>query len=253
MILKQLKLPALIWDIEKQMNTYTFKTNLRCGECLKKISPTLDGDSSIIKWKVDLSSKDKTLEVSTSKDPSFIQDILKNLGYEASLIQEQIKSSVSFFTKYKPLFIIFFYISFVSTLLTVKMNQGTFSLDIFNHLFMAAFFIVFSFFKMLDLQKFADAYSTYDIIAAKSRSYALAYPFLELSFGVLYLINPHSTFLNGTVAVVMAISSIGVIKSVMHKRKIQCACLGTIFQLPMSTLTIVEDLLMLTMALLLLF
>ncbi len=36
------------------------------------------------------------------------------------------------------------------------------------------------------------------------------------------------------------ISSIGVIQSVMKKRKIQCACLGTVFNLPMSTVAIIE-------------
>jgi hypothetical protein len=46
----------------------------------------------------------------------------------------------------------------------------------------------------------------------------------------------------------MGISSIGVIKSVLNKRKIQCACLGAVFNLPMSTVTIIEDLLMVAMA-----
>jgi len=35
--------------------------------------------------------------------------------------------------------------------------------------FMAGFFLVFSFFKLLDLRGFADAYQSYDIIARRSR------------------------------------------------------------------------------------
>jgi hypothetical protein len=35
---------------------------------------------------------------------------------------------------------------------------------------------------------------------------------------------------------------------VASKTKIQCACLGTVFQLPMSTVTIVEDVGMVLMA-----
>jgi hypothetical protein len=46
----------------------------------------------------------------------------------------------------------------------------------------------------------------------------------------------------------MAVSSIGVIQSVFQKRKIRCACLGTVFNLPMSTVTLVEDGLMIAMA-----
>jgi hypothetical protein len=50
----------------------------------------------------------------------------------------------------------------------------------------------------------------------------------------------------------MSFSALGVIQSVLNKTKIRCACLGTVFQLPMSTITIVEDLGMALMALLML-
>jgi hypothetical protein len=46
----------------------------------------------------------------------------------------------------------------------------------------------------------------------------------------------------------MGFSSIGVIQSVLDKRKIRCACLGAVFNLPMSTVTIIENLLMVVMA-----
>jgi len=39
-----------------------------------------------------------------------------------------------------------------------------------------------------------------------------------------------------------------VIQSVLNKKKIQYACLGTVFNLPMSTVTSVEDMLMVSMA-----
>jgi hypothetical protein len=56
------------------------------------------------------------------------------------------------------------------------------------------------------------------------------------------------TAVNLTTLVVMSVSSIGVIQSVLQKRKIRCACLGTVFNLPMSTVTLVEDGLMIAMA-----
>jgi hypothetical protein len=46
----------------------------------------------------------------------------------------------------------------------------------------------------------------------------------------------------------MGVSTIGVIESLRAKRKFQCACLGTVFNLPMSTITLIEDLLMVGMA-----
>jgi hypothetical protein len=43
---------------------------------------------------------------------------------------------------------------------------------------------------------------------------------------------------------------VGVVRSVVRKSETQCACLGTVFNLPMSYVTIVEDGIMLAMALL---
>ena len=120
-----------------------------------------------------------------------------------------------------------------------------------NH-FMAGFFIVFSFFKFLNLRAFADSYAMYDIIAKKIPVYGYVYPFIELLLGIAFLtaFNPFLT--NVATIIIMGISSIGVIESVLNKKKIQCACLGTVFNLPMSSITIVEDLLMVSMSLIML-
>jgi hypothetical protein len=47
---------------------------------------------------------------------------------------------------------------------------------------------------------------------------------------------------------VMSISIIGVLQTVFNKEKIKCACLGAVFNIPMSTVTIIEDLLMILMS-----
>jgi hypothetical protein len=47
----------------------------------------------------------------------------------------------------------------------------------------------------------------------------------------------------------MGFGAIGVIRAVRQKQAIQCACLGTVFQLPMTRVTIIEDLLMVIMSL----
>ena len=58
---------------------------------------------------------------------------------------------------------------------------------------------------------------------------------------------------NGNTAIIMAVSLAGVLLAVLSKSSIRCACLGTVFQLPMSTVSIIEDGLMLAMALFMLF
>jgi hypothetical protein len=46
----------------------------------------------------------------------------------------------------------------------------------------------------------------------------------------------------------MAVGLAGVIRAVVSKQSIRCACLGTGFNLPMSTVTIIENSVMLVMA-----
>ena len=116
-------------------------------------------------------------------------------------------------------------------------------------LFMAGFFLAFSFFKMLDLAGFASAFRGYDVLARAMPGYAIAYPFIELALGLAYLTDSAPTLTNAVTAVMMAVGLIGVVRAVMSRQTIRCACLGTGFNLPMSTVTIIENSVMLAMAL----
>lgn len=154
--------------------------------------------------------------------------------------------SKSWFGTYKPLLIIGSFITGVS-LITAE-HQGAVHGMMFMSHFMAGFFLVFSFFKLLNLKGFAESYAMYDLLAKKIPAYGYAYPFIELGLGIGYLTHPDSFSLNLVTAVVMGFSSLGVIESVLNKKKIRCACLGDVFNLPMSTVTIIEDLLMVGMS-----
>jgi hypothetical protein len=114
--------------------------------------------------------------------------------------------------------------------------------------FMAGFFLVFSFFKLLDIPAFATAYAGYDLLAARWNGWGLVYPFVELALGIAYLSNFNPLLTHWATIIVMGFSAIGVIRAVTNKIQIQCACLGTVFKLPMSTVTIVEDVGMVLMA-----
>jgi copper chaperone CopZ len=149
-------------------------------------------------------------------------------------------------TTYKPLLLIVGFIAGVTLL--VQYPFADFSAMLWMRHFMAGFFIVFAFFKLLNLQGFATSYRMYDIVAAKWAGWGYIYPFVELALGVLYLLNIAPVFTNWATVVVLGVSSIGVIKSNLDKKQIKCACLGDVFNLPMSTVTIVEDLSMVAMA-----
>ena len=119
----------------------------------------------------------------------------------------------------------------------------------FERFLMAVFFLVFGLFKLLDLPGFVMSYIGYDLIARKSTSYAYAYPFIELFLSLGYFLN--WPWINWPTFILMSIGSIGVLRQLLRGSKIKCACLGTYVKLPLTTVSLVEDLAMGIMALLL--
>jgi hypothetical protein len=127
-------------------------------------------------------------------------------------------------------------------------SWGGLSLANFFRVFMGAFFLVFGLFKLFDLRGFAMSYTGYDIIAKRWLSYAYIYPFIEIALALGYFFHVPST--EWVTLVVMVIGSIGVFKELMRGSKIKCACLGTYIKLPLTTVSLVEDVAMGIMALL---
>ena len=113
---------------------------------------------------------------------------------------------------------------------------------------MSGFFLIFSFFKLLDIQGFAASYQSYDLMAKVLPAYGFVYPFLEFSLGMAWAIEGGTFSVALSTVILMGFSAIGVITAVTRKQNIHCACLGTAFNLPMSTVTIIEDLIMVGMA-----
>jgi hypothetical protein len=173
--------------------------------------------------------------------------------YPKYKIDNSIENKVeqTWFNTYKPVLLLFIYIILIS--LTVSIKKSVFEFHLFMNTFMGGFFIAFSYFKLLNLKDFANSYSMYDIIAKKIKSWGYIYAIIELLLGILYIINFNPVLLNSITIIIMSISLIGVLKSVLNKNKIQCACLGNVFNLPMSALTIIEDGLMILMSLIMLF
>jgi copper chaperone CopZ len=145
-----------------------------------------------------------------------------------------------------PLFLIVGYVAGAVALVAWVERPASMA-DPMRH-FMAGFFLAFSFFKLLDLRGFVDAYRSYDIPARLVPAWAWAYPFVELALGVAYLVNFQPRLTNWVTLVVMLVGAVGVLRALLDKRQIRCACLGTALNLPMTKVTLVEDLGMAAMA-----
>ena len=86
------------------------------------------------------------------------------------------------------------------------------------------------------------------MIAKHFKPWGYAYPFIELALGFAFLFGYNMITLSWIALVLSVVGAIGVIQANLNKQTIQCACLGTVFQLPMSVVTIVENLGMAAMA-----
>jgi copper chaperone CopZ len=241
--------------------THTYKvTGMTCGKCLETVKSTLSKIKGIQKVDVTLDPPQAVITMSTHIPTSIMNKHLASAGKysleETESMHHEMSAAVindnaipeerPFFIAYKPILLVFGYLIGITIL--NELSKSSFNYMSAMHLFMGGFFLIFSFFKLLDIKGFAYSYMTYDIIAKKWIGWGFIYPFIELSLGLAYLF--HFAILEATIItlVVMSVSSIGVIQSLIAKRKIQCACLGTVFNLPMSKITLIEDLLMVVMA-----
>jgi hypothetical protein len=217
---------------------------MRCQDCVEKVRLALLNNHISHNLIFDMKSPDKTVEFlgdDNQKNEAII--ILKKLGYQAyEIAAEQNK-----FLTYKPLILIGLYILLATAL--VEISAASFNFMRAMNIFMGTFFIFFSFFKFLDIKSFADAYTSYDIIAKRIIIYAYFYPLIELSLGVLYILHIWPIMTNIVTIFLMIIGNVGVYKILKSKQVIQCACLGTVFKLPMTKITLFENSLMLLMAL----
>lgn len=237
------------------MTVLKLKTDLRCGACVKAIQPLFDSEPGIARWSADVSSPDKVLSVEGDVvTVAKVDHLLQRKGYRvlaeipsvSPISPATSTDSVQPKTSYYPLVLILMYLFGAVGLAEVA--AGEFDPMRAMRDFMAGFFLVFSFFKLLDVSNFAMSYSSYDIVARRWLGYGYVYPFLELGLGAAYLADFLPWATNLATLVVMGISTVGVAQSLLARRKIRCACLGAVFNLPMSAVTLIEDLLMISMA-----
>lgn len=229
---------------------------MTCGGCVARVKQLIESVPGVTKANVQLEHPQAEIISTNGLDISFLQNVLGK--YEISPLQKVIAATQpteTFKTNdlpekslqtYKPLILIVAFIAGVTLLAQYPFSE--FSAMLWMRHFMAGFFIVFAFFKMLNIGGFVNSFAMYDVIAQRSKTWAYAYPFVELALGVAYLIHFNPLITNVVTLIVLGIGTIGVVQSNLSKRPIKCACLGDVFNLPMSTVTIVENVSMLIMA-----
>lgn len=240
--------------------THIYKiSGMTCNGCLAKVQSLLSPVNGVSNVNIDLKTGEAAINMTKHVPVAQLRDALKEYPkYQLEEVNHQPTQPAamqeeeerSWIQTYKPVILIFAYLTGITLL--IEWEHGSFQLMRWMNFFMGGFFLVFSFFKLLNLRGFAESYGMYDILAKRWPGWGYIYPFVELLLGISFLTGFEPMFTNAVTLIVMGVSIIGVLQSVMNKRKIKCACLGDVFNLPMSTITIIEDALMIGMSALML-
>jgi cation transport ATPase len=232
-------------------------TGMTCNGCRTSVEDKLNGLPDVIKASVDLDKSEAQIEMSQHISIEKLQSTLSD-KYLISEQKEQnvyepptdiTKEETSEINQLFPLFLIFGYIIIASVLLnTNPWDTNGFMLD-----FMGLFYIVFSFFKLLDLKGFPDSFRMYDPLAKVFPIYAWVYPFIEVALGVMFLMRFQIPIALVLTLIILGVTTVGVSKALLNKKTISCACLGTALKLPMTKATFIENTIMIVMAIFMIF
>lgn len=230
---------------------------MTCNNCKASVEKYLNDLTEISHVTIDLAKG----EAEVTMERHLTADVLQNSLPEKYTVSEKDSGNVSASSisstktsektklqQLKPLLLILFYITSAGVLLHyMDWSWKEFMLD-----FMGLFYIVFSFFKMLDLKGFPESFKMYDPLAKRLPIYGWIYPFLETVLGIMFLMRFHLYIALIMTLVVLGITTVGVTKTLLDKKSIRCACLGTALKLPMTEATFIENTIMIAMALLML-
>ena len=229
----------------------TFKiSGMTCNGCRSTVENKLSSLDGVDNAQVNLTNGEAIVY---SKNPISFSLISNSLPSKYKVISKRdakdneiIKSSK--IKQLKPLFIILGYISVTSILLNFRnWNSTNAMLD-----FMGLFYIIFSFFKILDIKGFSTSFKMYDPLAKKITTYGYIYPFIEILLGLMFLTRIEVNIALLITIIILGITSVGVTQTLLNKKTINCACLGTTLKLPMTEATFIENAIMIIMAIILL-
>jgi len=221
-------------------------TGMTCSSCEAKVKKAIESVAGVVSAEVSKDKQSANIRMEKHIPMTIFQNVLEAKYQISNETVETKEINRTWLEIYTPILFIFFYIILVTIL--VQLKNDSFDVMVWMRHFMAGFFLVFSFFKFLNLKGFAESYVMYDVLAKKIPAWAYLYAFVEFGLGIAFLIDFNPILTNAVTFVVMTISIIGVLQSVLNKQKIQCACLGAVFNLPMSTVTIIEDGIMILMS-----
>ena len=212
-------------------------TCLACASYIEKVITQLPAVESV-------SANPKNGVVTVLQQSSVHPDEIKAVLPPKYALVDNPSTAPSKFKQLFPLGLIFLFLIGGTTIIHYPIFQTQAVLPDF----MGLFFVVFSFFKFLDLKGFQDSFRRYDPLAKSLPLYGWGYPFVELALGVLFLMQWEIQLALWLTLGILSITTLGVVRVLLSKQQVQCACLGSVLNLPMTEATLIENAVMIGMA-----
>ena len=197
---------------------------------------------------VNINLEDENININSDKNfkVNELNSLIENLG-NYKIYEENIFSKIIEYFSSKKTLLLALSLVLISSL-SLHIGEDNFELNEWMVSYMGIFFLLFSFLKLVDVKGFSGSFKKYDLISKIIPSFAITYPFIELFLAL--------TFLSGYFLITSYIMTLlfmtsqffGVFISLQKKEVIKCACMGSSINIDISTLTLIENLVMILMS-----
>jgi len=222
---------------------------MTCQGCADKIKQAFNSDIRINSVKVSFETNELTIDSYENFNSAEIESILSGIG-DYSILQNEpnVESkSLQYLRSNKPILLALL----VVITLSISLQVPNKNIDLNNLLstYMGMFFVLFSFLKLFDVRAFSVTFTKYDILAKKIPGFSITYPFLEFLLGLAFLTQTILIIASIITLMIMTSQLIGITKVLKNHETIRCACLGSSINLPITHITLLENMVMILMSL----
>ena len=228
------------------MNEVYKVSGMTCDGCANSIKEALELNKFISSVNINL--EDENININSDKNFTVneLNSLIENLG-NYKIYEENIFSKIIEYFSSKKTLLLALSLVLISSL-SLHIGEDNFELNEWMVSYMGIFFLLFSFLKLVDVKGFSGSFKKYDLISKIIPSFAITYPFIELFLAL--------TFLSGYFLITSYIMTLlfmtsqffGVFISLQKKEVIKCACMGSSINIDISTLTLIENLVMILMS-----
>ena len=219
---------------------------MTCEGCANSIKETLESNEFISSANISL--QNENINIISDKKFTMLElnSLIDNLG-EYKIYEEKLTSKIiEYFYSKKTLLLALFLV--VISSLSLQVPKDNFELNEWMISYMGIFFLLFSFLKLIDVKGFSGSFKKYDLISKIIPSFAITYPFVELFLALAFL-SGYLLFVSYIMTIIFMTSQFfGVFISLQKKEVIKCACMGSSISIDISTLTLIENLVMILMS-----